>query len=99
MNKFDLTKEEKEQLEKDLALALMYLTGFSEPFREGSNKRIYKSWKGYKYEIMKALDEEGLVKHWRSGIKVTLTDKGMDKAFKIFDRVVPHLIEKEGEEK
>ena len=43
---------------KELTLLLLYLTSWEE--KEG-NERFYQSWKGYPFEILDELSEEGYI--------------------------------------
>jgi hypothetical protein len=43
---------------KELILLLLYLTSWEE---KDSNDKFHRSWKGYPFEILDELSEEGLI--------------------------------------
>jgi hypothetical protein len=73
---------------KNLTLLLLYLTHWQE---SGLNEPIYRSWKGYPWEALDALNEEGLISQSKRAKSVCLTADGIKKAkglkrkFKISD--------------
>lgn len=60
---------------KNLSLLLMYLTGWEERYRNGKpGEMIFRSWEGYPFEILKALESEKLIQWIPKAKSVFLTD-------------------------
>ena len=66
-----------EQDIKDLTLLLLYLTHWQE---KGIDEPIRRSWKGYSWEALDALQEEGLISQSRRAKSVYLKVDGVKKA-------------------
>lgn len=64
-----------EQLAHDLSLVLMYLWSWTE--RPGEPPRF---WKGFRFEILNQLDEEGLIQDSRRAKSAYLTEAGVRRA-------------------
>lgn len=62
---------------KDLTLILLYLTSWIEDDGLGQARR---SWKGYSFEVLNALTEEGLLFGSKRAKSVWLTEKGENAA-------------------
>ena len=62
----------REQI-KDLTLMLLYLNSFE----DGGSQR---SWKGYDFDDLNALAEEGFISEGRRAKSVVLYDDGIEKA-------------------
>ncbi|HBI36018.1 MAG: hypothetical protein A2015_06215 [Spirochaetes bacterium GWF1_31_7] len=64
---------DKDKIDK-MTLALMYLTTFSE---EICKEKIYRTWKGYDWDALNRLHENGFISDPVSKAKsVSLTDEG-----------------------
>jgi Mn-dependent DtxR family transcriptional regulator len=82
-----MDKKEEELLEKsveELTLLLLYLTGWEEEVLKGS--KIIRSWKGYSFEVLNALEEKGLISQSKKAKSAYLTDEGHNKARKLFEK-------------
>lgn len=75
---------------KDLTLALMYETAWEEDDVFG--EKMLRTWKGYPFELIDELAEEGLINQSRKSKSVVLTDEGEEKAKRIVE-----ILEKCGE--
>lgn len=64
---------------KQLTLLLLYLTSWEEK-EEYPQEHLRRSWKGYPFEILDKLEEEGLITQGRRSKSVYLTEKGMKQA-------------------
>ena len=62
---------------KELTLLLLYLTSWEE---ECAQKYLRRSWKGYPFEALDKLEEEGLISQRRRNKSVYLTEKGIKQA-------------------
>ena len=71
----DTTLTFEEQLAHDLSLILMYLSSWTE--HQGEAPRF---WKGFPFEILNQLDEEGLIHDSRRAKSAFLTDAGIRRA-------------------
>lgn len=66
-----------EKLIRDLTLILLYLTSWTENVGFGTARR---SWKGYPFETLDTLAEEGLIDSSRRAKSVWLTEAGEEEA-------------------
>ena len=66
-----------EQDIKDLILLLLYLTHWQE---RGTDEPIRRSWKGYPWEALDALNDEGFINQSKRAKSVYLTVNGVKKA-------------------
>jgi len=67
---------------KELTLMLLYLTSWEEK-EKYFPEPVLRSWKGYPFEVLNELAEEGYLlqgKHPSKSRSVILTDKGVEKA-------------------
>ena len=64
---------------KNLSMLLLYLTGWEEDSRRTPGEQVFKSWKGYRFEILDALEEENLIRQLGQRNPVILTDEGLKK--------------------
>jgi len=71
----------EEQLAHDLRLILMYLSSWSE--RQGEAPRF---WKGFRFEVLNQLDEEGFIQDNRRAKSAYLTDAGVRRARELLTR-------------
>ena len=71
----------EEQLAHDLSLILMYLSSWTE--RQGEARRF---WKGFQFEILNFLDEEGLIHDSRRAKSAYLTEAGLQRARELLMR-------------
>lgn len=77
---------------KDLTLMLMYLTSWEEnlapdlrkmPDRPGFRFQIRRTWKGYDFDVLDELTDEGLVNAGGRSKSASFTDKGEAKAWEL----------------
>lgn len=62
---------------KDLSLLLIYLSGWEEDSRNNPGEKIYKSWKGYRFETLNRLEEEKMIRQFHNGKMLILTPEGL----------------------
>lgn len=62
---------------KELTLLLIYLTSWQE---DVGFKKVQRSWKGYPFEVLDELNEEGYIDDSKHAKSVYLTEEGLDKA-------------------
>jgi hypothetical protein len=77
-----LKKEEKmdEKIKQELILLLIYLTGWEEDKRNAPGEKVFRAWKGYRFEILNELQEQRLIYQIPGGKSLILTDDGKQKA-------------------
>lgn len=67
--------EQREQISK-LTLLLLYLTSWPE-------KEVQRSWKGYDFDVLNQLEEDGLIAQSKTAKSVYLTEEGIEAAKKL----------------
>jgi hypothetical protein len=78
----EINKKMDEQI-KELNLLVLYLSGWEEESRKASGQKIFRSWKGYLFDIINEFEEKELIKQNRKSKSVIFTDKGKRKAEEI----------------
>ncbi len=68
---------------KDLSLLLLYLSGWEEESRNEPNKKVIRTWKGYLFDVLNDLREDGMIVQFMNQKSVILTDKGIEMAKQI----------------
>lgn len=68
---------------KELVLALLYITSWEE---EGYDKTTYRSWRGYPFELLDELTNEGLITGNHRAKSIYLSDEGVKKAIEIISK-------------
>jgi hypothetical protein len=68
---------ENDNLKKQLALALIYLSAWKE---KGFDAEVYRAWKGYDFAILDQLKEEGLIGFFNKAKSVSLSQEGVKNA-------------------
>ena len=77
-----------EQKIKDLNLLLLYLSGWEEDSRNSPGEKVFRSWKGYLFEVLNEMEEEDLIKQFRNTKSVVLTEKGIEKAEQLKEKIL-----------
>jgi len=70
---------------KELTLLLIYLTSWQE---EDFSIKIHRSWKGYPFEIINELQDEGYISGSKRAKSVYLTEEGIAKAKEFMKKYV-----------
>ena len=65
-----------EQQIPEIVLLLIYLTGWEEDKRNAPGEKVFRAWKGYKFEILEGLENRGLIRQIPGGKSLVVTDKG-----------------------
>lgn len=73
-----------QQTISNLTLLLMYLTSWKEKDAYGEN---YKAWKGYDFDILNKLEEQGFISQSRTAKSVYLTEEGLAAAKKLAETI------------
>ena len=61
----------------ELVLLLLYVTSWEE---KGFPGPVHRSWKGYPWETLDALEEQGFIRQGRRAKSVYLTEQGVKQA-------------------
>lgn len=69
-----------EQHISELAMLLIYLTGWEEYKRNVPGKKVFRAWKGYSFEILDELQSNGLIHQIPGGKSLIVTENGKQKA-------------------
>lgn len=65
---------------KELTLLLLSITGWEEEYPEGlGGEELYRSWKGYLFEVLNEIEAAGLIHQFRNGKSVIILKKGLEK--------------------
>jgi len=65
---------------KEITLLLLSLSAWEEDSRKEPGQKIHRAWKGYSFEILNTLEEEGLIQQLRNAKSVVLTAEGLKEA-------------------
>lgn len=67
--------DQQEQISK-LTLLLLYLTSWKE-------EETQRSWKGYDFDVLNKLEEDGLIAQSKTAKSIYFTEKGIEEAKKL----------------
>lgn len=70
----------------DLTLVLIYLTGWEEDKRNAPGEKVFRAWKGYKFEILDELQSQDLISQIPGGKSLFLHEKGQQKALELLKK-------------
>jgi len=68
-----------EQVIEELTLLLLYLTSWQEEVVSDAPP-VCRAWKGFRFEALDALEQQGYLNQSRRAKSVTLTEKGLQRA-------------------
>ncbi len=71
---------------KELNLLLLYLAGWEEDSTKDPGKKVYRSWKGYLFEVLNELQDDEMIYQFKNGKSVILLDEGIKKAEKLKEK-------------
>jgi DNA-binding PadR family transcriptional regulator len=69
---------------RELTLALLFLNRFRE--KVGQNWTPWRAWKGFDFDTLDKLAEDGLISSSRTAKSVYLTDEGLAEARRLLDK-------------
>lgn len=72
---------------KELHLLMIYLTGWDEESRKEPEGIVFRSWRGYSFEILNELERENLIRQYSNS--VILTKEGKAKALGLSKKYFP----------
>ncbi|MCK4762548.1 MAG: transposase [Candidatus Aminicenantes bacterium] len=61
---------------KDLNLLVLYLSGWEEDSRKKPGQKLFRSWKGYPFEILNEFEQRQLITQHRKSKSVVFTEAG-----------------------
>jgi len=70
---------------KELTLLLIYLTSWQE---DVSLTKVQRSWKGYPFEVLDELNEEGYIDGSKHAKSVYLTEEGLNKVKELMKKYI-----------
>jgi hypothetical protein len=73
-----------EALLEDLTLLVIYLSSWEE--RLAPDLTVRRAWKGYLFEVLNALEEQGYISQTRRAKSLTLTEEGVRRAQELEER-------------
>ncbi len=65
---------------KDLNLLLLYLSGWEEESRKDPSIKVFRTWKGYLFDVLNELKDEGMILQYMNQMSVLITEKGIKRA-------------------
>ncbi len=71
---------------KELNLLLLYLAGWEEDSTKEPGKKVYRSWKGYLFEVLNELQDDEMIYQFKNGKSVIILDEGIKKAEKLKEK-------------
>lgn len=71
---------------KDLNLLLLYLSGWEEDSRRRPGEKVFRSWKGYLFDALNALEEGEMIEQFHNLKSVLITPKGIERARELKER-------------
>jgi len=74
---------------KELNLLLLYLSSWEEESRNNPGERLYRSWKGYKFDVLNELANDKFIRQSKESKSVIITDTGRAEA----ERLKKHYLE------
>ncbi|MCK4765597.1 MAG: transposase [Candidatus Aminicenantes bacterium] len=61
---------------KGLCLVVLYLSGWEEDSRKNPGQKLFRSWKGYPFEILNEFEEKKYITQHRKAKSVVFTPRG-----------------------
>ena len=77
----------RDELIEDLTLLLIYLCSWEEQILP--DVTVHRAWKGYLFDVLDALEEQGYINQTRRAKSVTLTEGGLRRAQELETRYAP----------
>ena len=65
---------------KELSLLLLYLAGWEEEVKDKPGEKLYKSWTGYLFDVLNALEDEKLIQQFYQKRALLVLPAGLEKA-------------------
>ena len=94
-----MDENKKEIIVQELTLVLISLTGWEEDKRNSPGKKVFRAWKGYRFEVLDELQKQDLIYQIPGGKSLLLYEKGKEKALELIKKYIPgneHVIPNPG---
>ncbi|UCC40833.1 MAG: transposase [Candidatus Aminicenantes bacterium] len=73
----------------ELTLLLIYLTGWEEtPKKRNKEKKVFMAFRGYRYEALQELENQGLIRLTPGGKSLTVMEKGKQAAEELKNKLL-----------
>jgi hypothetical protein len=83
-----MDENKKETIVQELTLLLIYLTGWEEDKRNSPGKKVFRAWKGYRFEALAPLQNQDLIHQVPGGKSLFLHEKGKEKAQELMKKYI-----------
>jgi hypothetical protein len=81
-----MEKKMDEKTLQELTLLLISLTGWEEEKRNSPGEKVFRAWKGYRFEILTEIQNQRLIYQIPGGKSLILTDEGKQKALELKEK-------------
>ena len=71
-----MDENKKSKIIQELTLVLISLTGWEEDKRDAPGEKVFRAWKGYRFEHLAELQQRRLIRQVPGGKSLVLTDEG-----------------------
>jgi len=71
-----MDENEKSRIARELTLVLISLTGWEEDERNSPDKKVFRAFKGYRFEALDELQKQKFIRQVPGGKSLVLTDEG-----------------------
>ncbi len=71
---------------KDLNLLLLYLSGWEEESKKEPGKKVFKAWKGYLFDVLNELNNDGMIRQYMNRKSIFITDEGIKRAKEVKEK-------------
>jgi len=75
-----MDENEKWKIIRELTLVLISLTGWEEDERNSPDKKVFRAYKGYRFEELDELQKQEFIRQVPGGKSLLLTDEGKQEA-------------------
>ena len=83
-----MDEKKKEIIGTELTLLLIYLSGWEEDKRNAPGEKVFRAWKGYKFEVLDELQSQGFLHQIPGGKSLLLNEKGKQKALEFLKKYI-----------
>ena len=83
-----MDENKKEIIAQELTLVLILLTGWEEDKRNSPGKKVFRAWKGYRFEVLDELQKQDLIYQVPGGKSLLLYEKGKEKARELIKKYI-----------
>jgi hypothetical protein len=83
-----MDENNKEKIILELSLVMIYLNGWEEDKRNAPGEKVFRAWKGYTFEVLDKLQNQGLILQIPGGKSLLLHEKGKQKARELIKKYV-----------